>query len=75
MPKLTTIAIKPETREKLKRFGMKGESYDEVINRLMRERTMEVALPREPGTLEEVERLLEEGDYVTAAELRKRLGL
>ena len=35
MPKLTTIAVRPKTREKLKRFGMKGESYDEVINRLL----------------------------------------
>ncbi len=75
MPKLTTIAVRPKTREKLKRFGMKGESYDEVINRLMRERTMELVLPRHPGTLEEAERLMEEGDYVAAAELRKRLGL
>ena len=31
----TTIQIKQETREKLKRFGHKGESYDNIIERLM----------------------------------------
>ena len=31
----TTIRIDVETREKLKRFGHKGESYDDIIERLM----------------------------------------
>ncbi|MFW6130850.1 MAG: DUF7557 family protein [Atribacterota bacterium] len=31
----TTIQIKEDTREKLKRFGHKGESYDNIIERLM----------------------------------------
>lgn len=31
----TTIQIKEDTREKLKRFGHKGESYDTIIERLM----------------------------------------
>lgn len=31
----TTIQVKNETREKLKRFGHKGESYDNIIERLM----------------------------------------
>lgn len=31
----TTIQIEKDTREKLKRFGHKGESYDEIIERLM----------------------------------------
>ena len=31
----TKIQIKQETREKLKRFGHKGESYDNIIERLM----------------------------------------
>ena len=31
----TTIQIHVGTREKLKRFGHKGESYDEIIDRLM----------------------------------------
>ncbi len=31
----TTIRIDVETRENLKRFGHKGESYDDIIERLM----------------------------------------
>ena len=31
----TTIQIKKDTREKLKRFGHKGESYDNIIERLI----------------------------------------
>ena len=31
----TTIQIQNETREKLKMFGHKGESYDNIIERLM----------------------------------------
>lgn len=31
----TTIQIKVGTRENLKRFGHKGESYDNIIDRLM----------------------------------------
>jgi len=32
---VTTIQIKKETREKLKRFGHKAESYNDIIERLM----------------------------------------
>ena len=31
----TTIQIQKNTREKLKRLGHKGESYDTIIERLM----------------------------------------
>ena len=31
----TTIQIQNETRDKLKMFGHKGESYDNIIERLM----------------------------------------
>lgn len=30
----TTISISEETRDKLKEFGLKGETYDDIINRL-----------------------------------------
>jgi hypothetical protein len=33
--KLTTIKIKPQTRDTLKSVGKKGETYDEIINRLL----------------------------------------
>jgi len=72
---LTTIPLKPDTVKKLKRFGMKEETYDELINRLLREREMQLSLPRTPGTPEEIERSMKEEDYVPIAELRKRLGI
>lgn len=31
----TTIPIEKETRDRLKRFGMKGETYDEITKRLL----------------------------------------
>ena len=31
----TTIQIKKETREKIFNLGKKGESYDDIINRVM----------------------------------------
>jgi len=34
-PMKTTIIITKETREKLKALGRKGESYDQIINRLI----------------------------------------
>ena len=30
----TTIQIQEETRDKIKSFGLKGETYDEIINRM-----------------------------------------
>ncbi len=32
---ITTIRLETETRDKLKGFGTKGESYDSILNRLM----------------------------------------
>ncbi len=37
MGQLTTIAIKKETREKLKKFGTKDETYDEIIRKMVKE--------------------------------------
>ena len=35
MSAVTTIQINKETREELRQFGKKGETYDEVIHKLM----------------------------------------
>lgn len=35
MEDITTIQIKKETREMLKEIGKKGETYDEIIRRLI----------------------------------------
>ncbi len=34
---VTTIKISPETRDRLKSVGMKGETYDALLNRLLDE--------------------------------------
>ena len=34
---VTTIKIAPETRDRLKAVGMKGETYDALLNRLLDE--------------------------------------
>ncbi len=31
----TTISIEEETRDRLKKLGTKGETYDEILNRLI----------------------------------------
>lgn len=33
----TTISVAPKTKEMLRAFGEKGESYDAIIRRLIRE--------------------------------------
>lgn len=35
MMKRTTLAVSPETKAKLERLGRKGESYDDIIHRLL----------------------------------------
>ena len=33
--KSTTISVDRETRERIKKFGTKGEDYDKILNRMM----------------------------------------
>ena len=35
MSEVTTIPIHKKTRERLRSFGYKGETYDEIVERLM----------------------------------------
>ena len=37
MKKVTMIKVSPETRDMLKDLGKKGETYDQLIRRLIRE--------------------------------------
>jgi len=37
MARVTMIKLKPETRDRLKALGSKGESYDQIIRRLLEE--------------------------------------
>jgi len=33
----TTISIQKKTRERLKEYGVKGDTYDDILNKLMEE--------------------------------------
>ena len=35
MDELTSIKLRRETRDRLKNLGRKGESYDQIINKLI----------------------------------------
>jgi hypothetical protein len=69
------IPVRPETRDRLLRFGRKGEKFDSIINRLMLERTKELEFPREHLTLERVERVMETDEGVPLEKLRSQLGI
>ncbi|MFP4185700.1 MAG: hypothetical protein ACLFSM_05785 [Thermoplasmata archaeon] len=62
----TTIAIKEETKSELKNLGRKGESYDEIVERLLK------LSEEELETIKEVYRRIDETDreeYVDLAEV------
>jgi len=54
---LTTIQLDTETREELKKYGMKSEKYDDILKRLM-----EIAKRHE--FYERQKRILEDGGFV-----------
>ena len=50
----TTIAIKNELKNKIKEFGSKGESYNEILERMIesaKERQLHDLLMSEKGTI------------------------
>jgi hypothetical protein len=59
----TTIAISESTRDKLKAYGRKGETYEEVISRLMD------IVSREMFMEEVYRRLAEKGEFIPLDEL------
>jgi hypothetical protein len=67
--KLTTIALKPETKRRLERYRLERESYDELIARLLEE-----TLPRKPPTLRELKEMRED-EYIPLEEVLEKLGL
>lgn len=69
MKKLTTIALKPETKQKLERYRLGRESYNELINRLLSE-----TLPRKFPTLRELKEMRKD-EYIPLEEVVERLGL
>lgn len=59
MGMVTSIPVKKETRDRLRRYGHKGETYDELINRILKH-----ALPRQPASPEELKRRRKKGEYI-----------
>lgn len=47
----TTISMSPETRDRLKALGRKGETYDELLNRLIDD-YLGIRDDRRPGDVE-----------------------
>jgi predicted CopG family antitoxin len=62
MSNLTTIQIQKETREELREFGKKGETYEEVIKKLM-----EIA--KRVEFFEDIDRILENEEFVSLDEI------
>lgn len=49
----TTIAVSEDTRDQIKEFGQKGETYDDILGRLLssaKERQLQDLLMDETGT-------------------------
>jgi len=59
---LTTIQISKMTRDQLRLLGRKGETYDQVLNRLM-----EIA--RKTAFFKDVDRILETEEFVPLEEV------
>jgi hypothetical protein len=59
---LTTIQIGKQTREKLKHFGTKDETYDDIVNKLIEIATM-YALH------EDMKRILKDEEFVSLGKI------
>ncbi len=53
MGEVTTIPIHKQTRDRIKLFGHKGETYDEILNRLLNEIKYEEFMERQYRKLEQ----------------------
>jgi len=58
----TTVAVSKETKEILRKLGEKGESYDDIIQSLIEEKSIEKLDDR-------WNRILEEDDFIPLEEL------
>lgn len=59
---VTTVALKPETKELLRQLGEKGESYDEIIHKLISESNLKKLDKR-------WNKILEEDEFISLDEL------
>ena len=62
MGDVTTIQVHKETRDLLRSYGHKGETYDELINRLMK-------AARKIAFFEDIDRILATEEFVSLDDL------
>ena len=58
MSEATTIPVKKDVRDRLKQYGMKGETYNDILKRLMNEVDYETFMERQYKKLEEKEKFV-----------------
>lgn len=58
MSEATTIPVTKDVRDRLKQYGIKGETYNDILKRLMDEVDYEVFMERQYKKLEEKERFV-----------------
>jgi hypothetical protein len=58
MGETTTIPVTKDVRDRLKQYGMKGETYNEILKRLMDEVDYEAFMERQYKKLEEKEKFV-----------------
>jgi hypothetical protein len=58
MMAITTIPLRRETRDKLRTLGSKGETYDEIVNRLLARLEVQELLEEHYRLLAEKERFI-----------------
>ncbi len=59
---LTTIQVSKMTRDQLRQFGRKGETYDQVLHRLME-------LARKAAFFKDIDRILETEEFAPLEEI------
>ncbi len=60
--------MRKETRDKLRRYGTKGQTCDQLVNRILDE-----VLPRQPAGAEELARRRREDEYIPLDGALRRL--
>jgi hypothetical protein len=58
MSEATTIPVTKDVRDRLKQYGMKGETYNDILKRLMGEVDYETFMERQYKKLEDKEKFV-----------------
>ncbi|WP_440955967.1 DUF7557 family protein [Methanosarcina sp. Mfa9] len=58
MGEITTIPISKDVRDRLQQYGMEGETYNDILKRLMDEADYETFMERQYKKLEEKEKFV-----------------